>query len=111
MALRMPGPITRSSGVFQLNVRVPADLMTVVPGTRFTLPVGSAAATVKASDKVMLSLRTKDRREARARYTIATPLFSPTSTLFAATPPRRLPKSERLSWQGRTAASRTPEPS
>jgi integrase len=71
MALKMPGPTPRSSGVYQLNVRVPADLLSVVAGTQITLPLGPDLKVVTASDKVMLSLRTKDRREARERYTIA----------------------------------------
>lgn len=69
------GPTLRPSGVFQLNVRVPADLLKVVVGTPISLPVGAESAIVRASDKVMLSLRTKDRREARARYTIAHSAF------------------------------------
>ena len=56
----MPNPTLRPSGVYQLNVRVPADLTKVVPGTTTTLPVGAGLAAVTASDKVMLSLRTKD---------------------------------------------------
>ena len=71
MALKMPGPTSRSSGVYQLNVRVPADLMSVVAGTQIALPLGPTLKVVTASDKIMLSLRTKDQREARERYTIA----------------------------------------
>ncbi len=60
MAIRMPHPVTRPSGVFHLNVRAPADLMKVVPGTRISLPRGCERIDVKATDKVVLSLMTKD---------------------------------------------------
>ena len=71
MAIRMPQPFKRKSGVYHLNARVPADLMKMVPGTRITLPLGDSFTSVKATDKVVLSLRTKDLAPAVERCSAA----------------------------------------
>ena len=71
MAFKMPHPVTRPSGVFHLNVRVPSDLVKVVPGTTISLPLEDATVRIKATDKVVLSLRTKDVASAKSRFTIA----------------------------------------
>ncbi len=71
MALRMPRPITHASGVCHLNIRVPSDLAAKVRGTVVTLPLGGAQVTVRPSDKVIVSLRTKDPSLAKARFSEA----------------------------------------
>ncbi len=68
MALRMPRPITNASGVYHLNIRVPGDVAAKVKGTVVTLPVAGAQVTVRPSDKVIVSLRTKDPSLAKARF-------------------------------------------
>lgn len=71
MALRMAQPFKRPSGIYHLNARVPADLMNVVPGTRIALPLGDAFVHAKATDKVVISLRTKDLSQAVERCSAA----------------------------------------
>ena len=71
MALRMPRPIAHASGVYHLNIRVPSDLAGKVRGTAVTLPLGDAQVTVRPSDKVILSLRTRDPVVAKARFSAA----------------------------------------
>lgn len=71
MALRMPRPIAHASGVYHLNIRVPGDLTAKVKGTLVTLPVDGAQVTVRPSDKVIVSLRTKDPSIAKARFSEA----------------------------------------
>ena len=68
MALRIPRPISHASGVFHLNIRVPADIAAKVRGTPVTLSIDGAPVTVRPSDKVILSLRTKDPATAKARF-------------------------------------------
>ena len=72
MAIRMPGPVALGTHqVFHLNVRVPADLAAKLRGIRATLPVAESAVSTKIGDKVIVSLRTKDPRLARARFVAA----------------------------------------
>ena len=71
MAIRMPQPFKRKSGVYHLNVRVPIDLMSKVAGRRITSPLGDSFTSVKASDKVVLSLRTKELAPAIERNAAA----------------------------------------
>ena len=71
MALAMPRPTPLASGVYRLNVRVPADLAPKMRGRRVTLPFDDSVVTVVATDKVAFSLRTKDPALARARFTPA----------------------------------------
>ena len=71
MALRMPRPFEHKTGIFFLNVRVPADLRSVVRGTRVALPVEDNLVAVSATTKVFLSLRTKDPNLARTRFATA----------------------------------------
>ena len=69
MAIRMPGPVALGAHrVFHLNVRVPKDLAAKLRGAALTLPVDGDDVTVKIGDKVVVSLRTKDRREAKLRF-------------------------------------------
>ncbi|VVB42553.1 hypothetical protein RHAL1_00248 [Beijerinckiaceae bacterium RH AL1] len=59
------------SGIPQLNVRVPSDIVARIKGTKIYLPLDGAVVAVTASDKVFLSLRTKDAATARARHAAA----------------------------------------
>ncbi len=68
MALPMPGSVALPSGVFHLNIRVPSDLAASAKGTPITVLVDGKSVTVKASDKVIVSLRTKDPSIAKARF-------------------------------------------
>ena len=68
MALAMPRPIALASGVFRLNVRLPADLVEKLRGRRISLPFDGAVHTVVATDKVAVSLRTKDASVAKTRF-------------------------------------------
>ncbi len=68
MALRMPRPIAHASGVYHLNIRVPSDLVVKVKGAPVTLPIGGSSVTVRPSDKVIVSLRTRDPRVAKERF-------------------------------------------
>ena len=68
MALSMPRPFAHKTGVFFLNARVPTDLARRLRGSRVILPVGDALATVSVTDKIFLSLRTKDPNVARERF-------------------------------------------
>ena len=68
MAFRMPHPIILGNGYYHLNVRVPADLADEVKGGQVLLPVGGKEMAVGIRDKVILSLRTKDPRVAKARF-------------------------------------------
>ena len=71
MALKMPGPTIRPIGVYQRNVRVPADLLKVVVGMPISLPMGAEFAVP------------------RARYTIAYSALLSHSRLFAVARLRR----------------------
>ena len=66
----MPGVIFLD-GTAYLNVRVPTDIVDRVRGTRVTLPVDGRTVDTKITDKVSLSLRTKDRRTAHKRGKLA----------------------------------------
>ena len=69
MALRMPGPVVLAPDFFyHLKVRVPRDLAKVVRGSHVALPVGDAVKTVKIGEQVVVSLRTRDGREAKVRF-------------------------------------------
>ena len=69
MAIRMPGPVALGAHrVFHLNVRVPKDLAAKLRGAAVTLPVDGGDVTVKIGDKVVVSLRTKDRVQAKLRF-------------------------------------------
>ena len=72
MALKMPGPVALApSNVFRLNVRVPGDLVARLRGSRVLLPVADETGSAKIGDKVIVSLRTKDPKLARARFAAA----------------------------------------
>ncbi len=66
MAFRMPRPFAHHTGTFFLNVRVPSELAPRMRATRVTL--ADALVTVGVTDKVFLSLRTKDAALARTRF-------------------------------------------
>ena len=68
MALRMPSPSLHPNGVFYLCVRVPSDLVAKLRRTRVTLPVGGRSTAVAVGERVFLSLKTKDRAAAKARF-------------------------------------------
>ncbi|MCX8255324.1 Phage integrase family protein [Beijerinckiaceae bacterium RH AL1] len=67
----MPGPVRFANGVYHLNVRVPIDLVARLRGTTVTLPVDGLDVTVRTGDKVIVSLRTTEKLEARRRFTPA----------------------------------------
>ena len=71
MALRMPRPFLHKTGVFFLNVRVPGDLVAKVRWTRVALPVGEKLVTISITEKVFLSLQTKEPNLARTRFAAA----------------------------------------
>jgi len=54
-----------------LQVRVPGDLAAKAAGMIVALPVGEADCAVKIGQQVKLSLRTRDPREAKARFAAA----------------------------------------
>ncbi len=68
MALPMPRPVALRNGVYHLNVRVPADIAAKVKGTSVTLRLDGRPVAVKASDKVIVSLRTKSPDAAKVRF-------------------------------------------
>ena len=69
MAIRMPHPVAFENGVYHLNVRVPADIASRVKGTHVTLSIDGRGTVVGVRDKVVVSLRTKDARVAKDRFT------------------------------------------
>jgi hypothetical protein len=64
----MPRPITLGNAVYHLNIRVPAHLADKLRGTKIMLPVDHILRRVSISDKVVLSLRTKDPGIAKTRF-------------------------------------------
>ena len=87
MAIRMPGPVALGTHqVFHLNVRVPKDLAGRLRGAVVTLPVEGRDVTVKIGDKVVVSLRTKDRREAKLRFQRAAARLNAFFTAMRAAP-------------------------
>ena len=66
MAIRMPSPVLFANGVWHLNIRVPTELAATLRGT--TVPVAGRTVVAKVGDKVVLSLRTRDAKEAKARF-------------------------------------------
>ncbi|OYW35375.1 MAG: hypothetical protein B7Z35_15450, partial [Hydrogenophilales bacterium 12-61-10] len=56
------------SGSYSLRIKVPADIRARAKGRRVALPIGETTTTVTMGDVVQVSLRTKDKREAKARY-------------------------------------------
>jgi integrase len=71
MALPMPRPFATKSGSFYLNVKVKKALRDTARGRSLTLPIGDAHATVTVTDKVFVSLRTKDPETAKTRFRLA----------------------------------------
>ena len=68
MTLSMPRPLMHQTGSYYLNVRIPADLADKVRGTRISLPIAGRQVVVKASDKIFVSLRTKEAGLAKSRF-------------------------------------------
>ncbi|MCW6510335.1 DUF6538 domain-containing protein [Lichenifustis flavocetrariae] len=64
----MARPIALGNGNYHLNIRVPADLAAKVKGTFVSLPIADRFTTVRISDKVIVSLRTKDPVDAKLRF-------------------------------------------
>ena len=71
----MSRPIAHASGVYHLNIWVPSDLAGKVRGSVVTLPLGDAQVTVRPSDKLILSLRTRDPDVAKAWSSVAEQAF------------------------------------
>lgn len=71
MALSMPRPFATKSGSYYLNVKVKKALRDTARGRSLTLPIGDAHATVTVTDKVFVSLRTKDPETAKTRFRLA----------------------------------------
>lgn len=69
MALRMASPWKHpTTGIYYIRVRTPASLMRRVRGQTVILPTGEGTATVKITDWVKASLRTRDPRVAKERF-------------------------------------------
>jgi len=72
MALKMARPIQlKPGGPYHLKERVPIDLTKKVKGIKISLPIGDKSARVLAGEFVQVSLRTKDKAEARERHATA----------------------------------------
>lgn len=71
MALSMPRPFATKSGSYYLNVKVKTALRDTARGRTLTLPIGDSHATVTVTDKVFVSLRTKDPDTAKTRFRLA----------------------------------------
>ena len=72
MVLKMASPCKDpKTGVFYLRVRVPTDLRAKVKGQTISLPIGDKVAVAKAGEVVKASLRTRDPREAKVRFSTA----------------------------------------
>ena len=71
MALSMPRPFATKSGSYYLNVKVKKALRDTARGRTLTLPIGDSHATVTLTDKVFVSLRTKDPETAKSRFRLA----------------------------------------
>lgn len=71
MALSMPRPYATKSGSYYLNVKVKTALRDTARGRTLTIPIGDSHATVTVTDKVFVSLRTKDPEIAKSRFRLA----------------------------------------
>lgn len=71
MALSMSRPFATKWGSYYLNVKVKTALREAARGRTLTLPIGDSHATVTVTDKVFVSLRTKDPETARTRFRLA----------------------------------------
>ncbi len=99
MALAMPRPFATKSGSFYLNVRVPNQLRDLARGRRVTLPVGDSHATVTLTEKVFVSLRTKDPETAKSRFRLAIHALDEFFEALA-TGPRPLTRTQRAALVG-----------
>ncbi|TIN92453.1 MAG: hypothetical protein E5Y06_23365 [Mesorhizobium sp.] len=72
MGLLMPTPVRNpKTSIFQLRVRVPADLVEIARGKVVGLPVGDAIRQVTIGDAVKVSLGTREPDQAKARHAAA----------------------------------------
>lgn len=72
MVLKMASPWKdQKTGVFYLRVRVATDLAAKVKGQTIGLPIGDKIVQAKAGETVKASLRTRDPREAKVRFSTA----------------------------------------
>ena len=71
MALAMSRPFATKQGSYYLNVKVPLALRPLAKGQRVCLPVDGEHYMVVVSDKVVLSLRTKEAKVATERFRLA----------------------------------------
>ncbi|WP_181300666.1 tyrosine-type recombinase/integrase [Bosea sp. 124] len=67
----MSRPFATKQGSYYLNVKVPLALRPLAKGQRVSLPVDGEHHTVVVSDKVVLSLRTKEAKVAKERFPLA----------------------------------------
>jgi integrase len=59
------------SGVWHLRQRTPRDLLPRLQGEIVLIPIGDGFASVRIRDTIQVSLRTKDRREAKEFHAVA----------------------------------------
>ncbi len=64
----MPSPSLHPNGVLYLCVRLSSDLAARLRRTRVTLPIDGRSTAVTVGERVFLSLKTKDRAAAKARF-------------------------------------------
>ena len=105
MALAMPRPIALKSGLYHLNVRLPADLAEKLEGRRLALPLNGKVKMIMATDKVAFSLGTRDPAVAKARFAEA---YAALSRQFesARAGPRPLTHKEAVALAGETYRAR-----
>ncbi|WP_181443866.1 DUF6538 domain-containing protein [Rhodobacter capsulatus] len=70
MGLKMPAPVLIGS-TYYLRVHVPADVAPKVRGKSVSVPVAGMSCVVRINGPVKVSLRTKDAKEAKARFAAA----------------------------------------
>ena len=99
MALSMPRPFATKSGSYYLNVKVPKALRAAARGLRVTLPVADEQVAVSVTDKVYMSLRTKEAKVAKVRFPIA---LDALNGFFAslAEPPQALGRAQVVALAG-----------
>lgn len=70
MGIKMPSPVLVGS-TYCLRVHVPRDVIDKVRGTVVSVPVDGLPCPITINGPVKVSLRTKDLREAKARFAAA----------------------------------------
>ncbi|MER9003092.1 MULTISPECIES: DUF6538 domain-containing protein [unclassified Mesorhizobium] len=72
MGLLMPTPVRNpKTSIYELRVRVPADLVEIARGKVVGLPVGDRVRQVTSGDAVKVSLGTREPNEAKTRHAAA----------------------------------------